>query len=179
MSKEIIQFDQAMFESKLDRMVREKVEQIVNRMLDAEADEIANASRYERTGGRKAYRAGHYDRRVTAKAGSLNLRIPKLKGEAFRSQVVERYRRRESSVEEALMEMYMAGVSTRRVDGRHRPTAVGRADALADVERQVYSVKSRWTLRGGDVFLDSLGAEEVVVREVFQGAARPGGGFVH
>ena len=57
MSKEIIQFDQAMFESKLDRMVREKVEQIVNQMLDAEADEIANASRYERTGGRKAYRA--------------------------------------------------------------------------------------------------------------------------
>ena len=69
MSKEIIQFDQAMFESKLDRMVREKVEQIVNRMLDAEADEIASASRYERTGGRKAYRAGHYGRRVTAKAG--------------------------------------------------------------------------------------------------------------
>ena len=59
MPKEIIQFDQAMFDSKLDRMVREKVEQIVNQMLDAEADEIANASRYERTGGRKAYRAGH------------------------------------------------------------------------------------------------------------------------
>ena len=64
-----MQFDQAMFESRPDRMVREKVEQIVNRMLDAEADEIASASRYERTGGRKAYRAGHYGRRVTAKAG--------------------------------------------------------------------------------------------------------------
>ena len=51
MSKEIIQFDQAMFETKLDTMVREKVERIVNAMLDAEADEIANAARYERTGG--------------------------------------------------------------------------------------------------------------------------------
>lgn len=102
MSKEIIQFDQSMFESKLDRMVHEKVEQIVNQMHDAEADGIANASRYERTGGRRAYR--------------VDLKIPKLKGEVFRSQVIERYRRREESVEEALMEMYMAGVSTRRVD---------------------------------------------------------------
>ena len=50
MSKEIIQFDQAMFETKLDTMVREKVERIVNAMLDAEADEIANAARYERSG---------------------------------------------------------------------------------------------------------------------------------
>ena len=47
MSKEIIQFDQAMFETKLDTMVREKVERIVNAMLDAEADEIANAARYD------------------------------------------------------------------------------------------------------------------------------------
>lgn len=84
MSKEIIQFDQSMFESKLDRMVREKVEQIVNRMLDTEVDKIANASRYERTGGHKAYRAGHYDRRVTVKAGRLDLKILKLKGEVFR-----------------------------------------------------------------------------------------------
>ena len=47
MSKEIIQFDQAMFETKLDAMVRDKVEQIVNAMLD----EITGAARYERTGG--------------------------------------------------------------------------------------------------------------------------------
>ena len=85
-------------------------------LSDAEVDEIANAARYERSGDRKAFRAGHYDRHLTAKAGKLNLRVPKLKGEVFRSQVIERCRRREESVEEALMEMYMAGVSTRRVD---------------------------------------------------------------
>lgn len=115
MPKEIIQFDRAMFESNLDRMVRKKVEQTIDLMLDAEVDEIANAARYERSGDRKAFRAGHYDR-LTANAGKLNLRVPKLKGEVFRSQVIERCRRREQSVEEALMEMYMAGVSTRRVD---------------------------------------------------------------
>lgn len=70
MSKGIIQFNDAMFETKLDAMVRDKVEQIVNAMLDAEADEIVNAARYERTGERKAYRAGHYDRRSPRSAGS-------------------------------------------------------------------------------------------------------------
>lgn len=44
------------------------------------------------------------------------MRVPKLKGALFQSAVIERYRRREESVEEALIEMYLAGVSTRRVD---------------------------------------------------------------
>ena len=116
MSDKIIQFDAAMFESKLDALVRVKVEQTINAMLDAEADEIANAARYERKTDRRAFRAGHYERTLTAKAGKLSLKVPKLKGALFESAVIERYRRRESSVEEALMEMYLAGVSTRRVD---------------------------------------------------------------
>lgn len=116
MSDKIIQFDDAMFESKLDALVRVKVEQTINAMLDAEADEIAYAARYERKTDRKAFRAGHYERTLTAKAGKLSLKVPKLKGALFESAVIERYRRRESSVEEALMEMYLAGVSTRRVD---------------------------------------------------------------
>ena len=116
MSDKIGQFDDAMFESKLDALVRVKVEQTINAMLDAEADEIANAARYERKTDRRAFRAGHYERTLTAKAGKLSLKVPKLKGALFESAVIERYRRRESSVEEALMEMYLAGVSTRRVD---------------------------------------------------------------
>jgi len=91
-----------MFETKLDTMVREKVERIVNAMLDAEADEIANAARYERAGERKVYRAGHYDRSLTAKAGRLGLKVPKLKGEVFESAVIERHRRREESVDPPL-----------------------------------------------------------------------------
>jgi len=107
----IIQIDQNLFETKLDRLVTEKMTQILNAMLDAEADEITGAARYERKEGRKAYRAGHYERTLTAKAGRLELRVPKLKGAVFESAVIERYRRRESSVEEALMEMCLAGVS--------------------------------------------------------------------
>ena len=118
----IIQIDQNLFETKLDRLVTEKMTQILNAMLDAEADEITGAARYERKEGRKAYRAGHYERTLTAKAGRLELRVPKLKGAVFESAVIERYRRREESVEEALIDMYLAGVSTRQVDDMAKKT---------------------------------------------------------
>ena len=67
--------------------------------LDAKKN---NAARYERAGERKAYRAGHYDRSLTAKAGRLGLKVPKLKGEVFESAVIERHRRREESVDPPL-----------------------------------------------------------------------------
>lgn len=163
MSKEIIQFDQAMFESKLDAMVREKVERIVNAMLDAEADEIANAARYERSGRRKVYRVGHYERSLTAKAGRLKLKAPKLKGALFASAVIERYRRREESVEEALIDMYLAGVSTRQVDdtgqllwGDRMPSRT-----LSDKLKHVYAEIDEWRTRPLDdeypyVFVDGV-----------------------
>ena len=65
-----------MFETKLDAMVRDKVEQIADAMRDEEADLIANAARYERSDGRKAYRAGHYARRFTVKAAGSDSRCP-------------------------------------------------------------------------------------------------------
>ena len=138
-----------MFETKLATMVREKVERIVNAMLAAEADEIANAARYERTGERKAYRAGHYERKLTAKAGRLALKVPKLKGEVFESAVIERYRRREQSVEESLIDMYLAGVSTRQVDdisqllwGDRMPS-----QTLSDKLKKVYEDIDSWRTR--------------------------------
>ncbi len=67
-----------------------------------QADEITNAARYERNGERKAYRAGHYGRKLTAKADRLELKVP-TKGALFESAVIERYRRREQSVEESLI----------------------------------------------------------------------------
>ena len=102
MPENIIQIDQNLLETRLDRLITEKMTQILNAMLDAEADEITGAARYERSGGRKAYRAGHYDRSLTAKAGRLGLKVPKLKGEVFESAVIERHRRREESVDPPL-----------------------------------------------------------------------------
>lgn len=101
MQDQILQVDENMLETRLDRLVSEKVEQLLN----AEADEITGAARYERTGDRKAYRVGHYERDLTVKAGTVTLKVPKLKGALFESAVIERYRRREQSVEEALIDM--------------------------------------------------------------------------
>jgi len=145
----IIQIDQHMFETRLDRLVSEKMTQILNAMLDAEADEITGAARYERKEGRKAFRAGHYERTITAKAGRLELKVPKLKGAIFESAVIERYRRREQSVEESLIDMYLAGVSTRQVDdisqllwGDRMPS-----QTLSDKLKRVYAEIDEWRTR--------------------------------
>ena len=100
-----------------------------------QADEITGAARYERASGRRAYRAGHYERNLTVKAGTMTPGVPKLKGALFESAVIDRYRRREQSVEEAPVDMCLAGVSTRQVDDISR-LLWGRADALPDALRQ-------------------------------------------
>ena len=149
MSDKIIRFDDAMFESELDALVRVKVERIVNAMPDAEADEIANAARYERKTDRKAFRAGHYERTLAAKAGKSSLKAPELKGALFGSAVIERCRRRESSVEEALMEMCLAGVSTRGVDDTGRLLWGERMPSrtLSDKLKKIHKEIDEWRKR--------------------------------
>ena len=85
-------------------------------MLDEEADRLVGAGPYERTDERAAYRAGHYERGFTTTSGRVTLKMPKLKGMRFATAVIERRKRRETSVEEAIIEMYLAGVSTRRIE---------------------------------------------------------------
>jgi transposase-like protein len=97
-------------------MVRESVEETLNGLLEAEADRLCQAKRYERSPDRASTRAGHYQRQLQTKAGQVTLNMPKLRSVPFETAIIERYRRRESSVEEALMEMYLAGVSVRRVE---------------------------------------------------------------
>src|SRR5205814_4453100 len=79
-------------------------------------DQVCGAGRYERSPERLDTRAGHYTRSLHTKAGEVSLRVPRLRSLPFETQIIERYRRRESSVEEALVEMYLAGVSVRRVE---------------------------------------------------------------
>src|SRR5262249_54889049 len=99
--------------SHLDRVVRGTVEETLNALLDAEADRLCNAQWYERSVARP--RRTH-ERGLQTKAGEVRLRVPKLRQQTFETAIIERYRRRESSVEEALIEMYLAGVSVRRVE---------------------------------------------------------------
>lgn len=116
MSDNIIQLNQELIHNELKDLVRNSVEETLNALLDHEADELVYAEKYERSGERKGYRSGHYSRNFQTTAGEVNLKMPKLKGVTFETAIIERYRRRECSVEEALIEMYLAGVSVRRVE---------------------------------------------------------------
>jgi len=70
-----------------------------------------SADKRARTRGRAAITDA-----LHTKAGAVKLKVPKLRRQTFETAIIERYRRRESSVEEALIEMYLAGVSVRRVE---------------------------------------------------------------
>ena len=85
-------------------------------MPDAEADRLCNAQRYEHTEGRMDTQAGSYGRRLQTKAGLVNLKPPRLCKATLQTVTIDRYRRRESSVEEALIQMYLVGVSVRRIE---------------------------------------------------------------
>ena len=116
MSEKIIQLNEELIKNNLKDLVRNSVEETLNALLDHEANELVNADKYERSGERRGYRSGHYDRNFSTTSGDVTLHIPKLKGVQFETAIIERYKRRECSVEEALIEMYLAGVSVRRVE---------------------------------------------------------------
>jgi len=112
----VVSIDEAKIENHLGEMVRGTVEQTLNAMLDAEADALCGAQRYERSPDRVDTRAGSYERQFHTKAGEVTLKMPKLRKQTFETAIIERYRRREASIEESLIEMYLAGVSVRRVE---------------------------------------------------------------
>jgi putative transposase len=112
----VIRIEEEQIRSQVGEVVRQTVEQTLNGLLQAEADELCGAKRYARSPERLDTRAGHYDRKLQTQAGEVTLSVPRLRNLPFETQIIERYRRRESSVEEALVEMYLAGVSVRRVE---------------------------------------------------------------
>jgi putative transposase len=112
----VIKVEEEKIRSHLGEMVRQTVEQTLNGLLQAEADELCGAKRYARSPERLDTRAGQYDRKLHTQAGEVTLSVPRLRNLPFETEIIQRYRRRESSVEEALVEMYLAGVSVRRVE---------------------------------------------------------------
>jgi len=96
MSDKIIQLNEGVIKLELKELVRSSVEETLINLLEQEAAELTKAGHYERI---RRYRSGHYERNLTATSGNVRLKIPKLKGIAFETAIIERYRRRESSVE--------------------------------------------------------------------------------
>jgi putative transposase len=95
--------------------IRCLVEQVVQEVLEADMDEALGAQKSERTEARVGYRAGYYTRTLVTRVGKLVLRVPQDRQGRFRTEVFERYQRSEKALVSALAEMYVQGVSTRKV----------------------------------------------------------------
>jgi transposase-like protein len=149
MSEKIIHLNEGAIKNELKELVRHSVEETLNSLLEQEAEELTNAGRYERTEHRKGYRSGHYERNLTTTSGNVKLKMPKLKGIAFETAIIERYRRRESSIEEALIEMYLAGVSVRRVEDITEALWGTRVSAgtVSNLNKKVYEHIETWRNR--------------------------------
>ncbi len=143
---QIIRIEQEQLTRHLDQVVRGTVEETINALLDAEADKLCQASRYERSEERKDTRAGHYKRKLDTQAGQIQLKVPKLRTLTFETAIIERYRRRESSVEEALIEMYLAGVSVRRVEDITEALWGTRVSpgTVSNLNKKVYERIEKW-----------------------------------
>ena len=145
----VIRIDDEQIRGHLDRVVRGTVEETLNALLESEADRLCNAQRYERTEARRDTRAGHYERGLETKAGEVTLRVPKLRRQTFETAIIERYRRREASVEEALIEMYLAGVSVRRVEDITEALWGTRVSpsTVSDLNKKIYATIETWRNR--------------------------------
>lgn len=76
---------------------------------------MKRAKPYERNGERTDYRNGKRKRKLTTRVGEIELEVPRMRILQFQTEVIERYRRMEISLEEAMIEMYLSGISTRRI----------------------------------------------------------------
>ncbi len=160
---EIVRTNGKILEEHLGELVRSTVEETLNGLLDAEADHICGAERYERSPDRVDSRSGHYQRKLKTKAGEVKLKVPKLRKLPFESAIIERYRRRESSVEESLVEMYLAGISVRRVESITEALWGERVSpgTISNLNKKIYGRIEEWRNRPIEgehpyVFLDGV-----------------------
>ena len=171
---QVIGIDQGRIRDHLGEMVRGTVEEALNAMLDAEADRLCGAGRYERSEGRQDTRAGSYERALHTKAGEVKLKMPKLRRQTFETAIIERYRRRESSVEEALIEMYLAGVSVRRVEDITEALWGTRVSpgTVSNLNKKIYAKIEEWRNRPIEGEHPYLYLDGIVMKRTWVGEVR-------
>jgi len=101
--------------SENEDLLRQLMQMAVQEFLEAEMNEALGATKSERNAGRLGYRSGHYSRKLITRVGTLELRVPQDRQGRFSTEIFERYQRSEKALVAALVEMYVQGVSTRKV----------------------------------------------------------------
>lgn len=147
MSADIASVDEESLKSDLRELVRKTVQETLNALLDEEADEMVGAERCERTAVREAYRSGHYKRKPVTTSGEVVLDVPKLRDATFQAAVIERYRRRETGVEEAIIEMHWRAFP--RAASRTSPGSCGARASRPEPRRTSTRRRSKAWMPGG------------------------------
>lgn len=121
-------------------MLKNSVEETLNTMLEEEAQQLGNVERYAWEVERSGYRARHYDRKFATTDVEVILRMLKLKGVVFEKAIIERYKRRETSIEEALIGN-VSDRSIRVVGGRHHAGSMeyeGSLGTISNLNKKAY-----------------------------------------
>jgi putative transposase len=159
----------------VDDRVRQAATTIYQALIEAELTAVIGAAPHERTETRKAQRNGHRPRTLTTTAGDLELRIPKLRTGSFFPSLLERRRRVDQALFAVVMEAYLHGVSTRKVDDLVKAlgadTGISKSEVFricADLDAEVAAFRDR-SLTGQPfpyVFLDATYCKARVNRRV-------------
>jgi putative transposase len=128
-------------------LLRGLIQQVVQQVLESEMEEALGAEKGQRTANRVGYRSGYYNRTLVTRVGKLELRVPQDRQGRFRTEVFERYQRSERALVAALAEMYVQGVSTRKVKAiteelcghEFSASAISRINASLDEELEKFA----------------------------------------
>lgn len=149
MPEPIVSLNEEALKPDLREPVGRAVEDTPDGLPGEGADDLVGAERHGRTAEREACRAGRYDGSPAASSGEVTIRMPKLKGMRSTAAIIERYRRRETGVGEAVIEMCLAGVPTRRMeDASEIPWGSGvSAAAVSDPNERASASVGEWRNR--------------------------------
>jgi putative transposase len=165
----------ALTAAEVDDRIRQAAQTIYQALIEAELTAVIGAAPHERTPDRLAQRNGHRPRVLTTTAGDLELRIPKLRAGSFFPSLLERRRRVDQALFAVVMEAYLPGVSTRRVDDLVRAlgadsgiskSEVGRICADLDAEVNAFRERSLAGQTFPYVFVDATYCKARVNRRV-------------
>jgi putative transposase len=129
---------------------RQALQTVVQEVLEAEMSEALGAEKGERTAERLGYRSGYYERKLVTRVGVLELRVPQDRAGRFSTELFERYQRSEKALVSALAEMYVQGVSTRKVKAvteelcGHSFSASTVSEATARLDAALQAFFTRW-----------------------------------
>ena len=133
--------------NEVQRRIREGVKAVIEEVLEEEMAQQLQAKRRERVAGRRGERNGHYSRNLLTPSGLIEqLRVPRAREGPFLTEVFERYRRMNGSMEEAVLEMYLQGISTRKIaqiTGRLSGVKISK-DATSRIAQRLEDELKRW-----------------------------------